>query len=99
MLDELRDVLSRPKFVQRLAAIGKTAEQVIAEYLQLTQIVEAATIPPTVIDDPDDDVVLACALGGRADYIVTGDEHLLTLGIYEAIHIWDVHQFLQHIQS
>lgn len=98
MMDELRDVLNRPKFVQRLEAIGKTAGQVISEYLQFTQIVEAATIQPTVLDDPDDDIVLACALGGKADYIVTGDEHLLTLGTYKSIHIWGVHQFLQRIQ-
>ena len=29
--------------------------------------------------DPKDDPVLACALGGHADYIVTGDADLLEL--------------------
>jgi len=38
-------------------------------------------------DDPDDNRVLECAIKGRADYIVTGDRHLLRLGSYEAIAI------------
>jgi uncharacterized protein len=32
------------------------------------------------LDDPDDDHVLACAVAGRADLIVSGDKHLLGLG-------------------
>ena len=37
--------------------------------------------------DPDDDHVLACALGARADLIVTGDSDLLTLKRFEQIPI------------
>jgi putative PIN family toxin of toxin-antitoxin system len=32
-----------------------------------------------VIEDPDDDAVLACALAGNAEAIVSGDADLLTL--------------------
>ena len=37
--------------------------------------------------DPSDDMVLACAVAGKADYIVSGDPHLLDLGEYEGIRI------------
>ncbi len=33
-----------------------------------------------VPDDPDDDKFLECALCCKADYIVSGDKHLLNIG-------------------
>ncbi len=99
MLDELRDVLNRPKFHERLATIGKTAAQIIEDHLRIAEIVEVAEVFPIIQADPDDDVVLACAIGGRADCIVTGDEHLLALGGYQSLRIWDVSQFLQHVEA
>ena len=37
--------------------------------------------------DPSDNVVIETALLGKADVIVTGDRHLLSLGCYEGIRI------------
>ena len=34
-----------------------------------------------VVDDPDDDAVLACAVAAHAQAIVSGDRHLLDLKI------------------
>jgi len=47
-----------------------------------------------IADDPDDDRVLECAVAGKADFIVTGDRHLLRLGTYAGISILTVRQFL-----
>ena len=39
-------------------------------------------------DDPDDEMILECALATEADYIVSGDKkHLLALGDYRGIRI------------
>jgi len=43
--------------------------------------------------DPDDDKFLECAVGGRAAYIVTADNDLLSLGEIENIPIVDVPMF------
>jgi putative PIN family toxin of toxin-antitoxin system len=48
-----------------------------------------------VPDDPDDNCVLECAVVGKADFIVSGDRHLLRLGCYEGIAIVTVRQFLE----
>jgi predicted nucleic acid-binding protein len=45
--------------------------------------------------DPDDNRVLECALAGAADFIVSGDKHLLRLGSHAGIAIITVRQFLQ----
>jgi putative PIN family toxin of toxin-antitoxin system len=47
-----------------------------------------------VRDDPDDDRVLECAVAGRADYIISGDKHLLHLGSYNGIAIVTVREFM-----
>lgn len=46
-----------------------------------------APIPPTVLDDPDDDHVLACALASNAELIVSGDRDLLSLKTFRSIPI------------
>jgi len=38
-------------------------------------------------NDPDDNIILACALKARADYIVSGDKHLIQLASYKRIQI------------
>ena len=40
---------------------------------------------PNVCRDPNDDMIIACAIDAAADYIVTGDEDLLILKHYNDI--------------
>jgi putative PIN family toxin of toxin-antitoxin system len=95
MIDELKDVISRPKFIPRLEVLGKTVEEVVNSHLIFTEVIEADPVPPTIVADPDDDLVLACALGGKADFIVSGDTHLLQLKIFRNIPILTVNEFLE----
>lgn len=44
-------------------------------------------VPGVVFADPDDDVILACATGAGADYIISRDRHLTALGKYRGIAI------------
>ena len=48
-------------------------------------------------EDPDDNQVLACALEAKAQYIVSGDKHLLNLGQYKSISVVNVREFLKII--
>jgi predicted nucleic acid-binding protein len=50
-------------------------------------VVVAAIIPPIVIDDPDDDAVLACAVSAKANLVVSGDPHLLRMADYQGVPI------------
>mgnify|MGYP001277112773 CR=1 FL=1 len=99
LLDELADVLSRPKFVQRLDNIGKSVEQLMAEHRAIVELIMPAVLPAQISADPDDDAVIACAVGGQADYMVSGDKHLLTLGQYADIPIWDVNRFMHFLEE
>jgi hypothetical protein len=45
-------------------------------------------------EDPDDDVVLRTAVDGKAEVIVSGDKHLLSLGVFRRIRILTVDEML-----
>jgi predicted nucleic acid-binding protein len=61
--------------------------------MAIANLTAAAMIEGTGSADPDDDHVIACALAARADWIVSGDAHLLNLSIRLQIPILDVLEF------
>lgn len=87
LLDELDDVLRRPKLASRLAQVGKTPANLIDEYLALITVVPAPPLSSAISADPDDDAVLACARSVQAAVIVSGDDDLLWLNKFEGIPI------------
>ena len=87
LLDELQGVLSRRKFTGQLAKLNANADDLFDGYAALVRLVTPAAIGPVILADPDDDIVLATAVGGSADAIVSGDAHLLGIGEFRGIPI------------
>jgi putative PIN family toxin of toxin-antitoxin system len=87
LLEELAEVLIRPSPAKRLALIGRTAREVLADYLDAAELVTPIAAPPVVAADADDDHVIAAAIAAQADLILSGDRHLLDLGSHHAIRI------------
>jgi len=58
-----------------------------------------ANVAGSYPDDPKDEMILACALDGQADVIVSGDLHLLDLGVYRDILIITARQFLDRLKQ
>ena len=56
-------------------------------------------LPPLagVVRDPDDDVIVACALKAWTDCLVTRDKDLLALGTYQTIRILAPRRFLDEL--
>lgn len=62
--------------------------------------VDAKSTPRTVQFDPDDDVIVACAAIGKADYLVTYDHHFDMLGEkYEGVKIVKALPFLWALRN
>jgi putative PIN family toxin of toxin-antitoxin system len=80
---ELAGVL-REKFQWSTEAITARAKR----FVRIAEIITPKTVPNVIQNDPADNHILACALAGQADLIVSGDRrHLLPLKAYEGIPI------------
>jgi putative PIN family toxin of toxin-antitoxin system len=87
LLDELEEVLGYSKLAKAVAATRLTPTQLRQRYQRIVTVVEPTAVPPTVLADPDDDHVIACAVAAKADLIVSGDSHLLALKKHQNIPI------------
>ena len=97
-LSELLDVLGRPKFTFRLGQAEVTPHGIVDALRALAIVVAPTIVPPVVSTDPDDDHVLAAALTGAADLIVSGDKRdLLPLGSYQGMPIITAREALDRL--
>ena len=75
--------------------IGPATRVALAAYVDLCEFIEPARLRERVCRDKDDDVVLATALAGKADVIVTGDDDLPALKAFRGIRILSPRRFLE----
>ncbi len=75
ILEEFREVLSRPKFQLSPEEAGSAFQLVVS----VSEIILAPAGAKAMCRDPDDQKFLDCASAGRADFLVTGDRDLLTM--------------------
>jgi putative PIN family toxin of toxin-antitoxin system len=59
----------------------------MVEHLRTVTNRASPTQTVAVVDDPDDDRIIECALSGGSEYILTNDKALLRVGEYEGIKI------------
>ena len=95
MLAELADVISRDKF----SVTRSQVDRFISILVKKATIVSVSSIPKVMLEDSDDDVVLATALSGKADYIISGDKHLLKIAYCKKTQIVSMNQFIQIIAN
>ncbi|MGH8510083.1 MAG: putative toxin-antitoxin system toxin component, PIN family [Gammaproteobacteria bacterium] len=81
--------------------LQKPAEALLflADAVALADVVQDTGSVTGVCRDPDDDVVLAAAVEGRARVMVTGDDDLLTLDEYQGIAIVAPRVFLDLVKE
>ena len=77
LLAELDRALSYPRLQQFYDQ--ETRRRFVALIAQLSEIQDLPDEIPAISRDPDDDKFIACAIAGRADFLVSGDQDLLTL--------------------
>lgn len=99
LLEELTDVLARRSASKRLALIGRSVREVLADFVEAVELVDPIEVPRVVLNDPDDDHVIAAAWAARADCIVSGDSDLLALESYQGIPILTAAQAMQRISG
>jgi putative PIN family toxin of toxin-antitoxin system len=99
LLAEYRKVLTYPHLQQRHQYDEQRIREFVDNFRKYGQLVHPGFQPSVVTADPDDDIFIACAVAGEADYIVSGDRHLLNLGEYQGIHILRPADFLAILET
>jgi putative PIN family toxin of toxin-antitoxin system len=95
ILDELKDVLQRPKFGFSPALCF----QIIEELHGVCDIISPTISVDVIRSDPDDNRVLECAVEAQANFIVSGDPHLLNLGKFKEIRILSPADYLKEFEG
>jgi len=103
-LNELLGVMSRKKFAPKFTKLSLTPRLLVDRIVDRENVIILkkplpAYSEPIVEKDPSDDKFLYLAKEAKADYVVSGDKHLLSLGEFEAIKIVSVDRFLTLISS
>lgn len=93
IMEEVRDALARPKFASRIAALNTSVGELMESLLSIVEVIQEPRTEPIITEDPDDDKVLACAVASRAQWIVSGDVHLLAMKRYGGMPILTPKQF------
>ena len=98
IIEELERVLSYPKLMKRHGLEKEELKEFISDLLSIMPLIEEEKTVEAILDDPSDNKYLSCALNAKADFIVSGDVHLLSLGEYEGIKIVTPAQFLETME-
>jgi putative PIN family toxin of toxin-antitoxin system len=97
MLEELEDVLNRAWLKTMLAKTPDRIPDLLEAVTILGTFVAGYVNVAGAVSDPFDEMFLACALLGEADYLVTGDKQLLALAEFGKTEIVPPARFLQII--
>jgi len=92
ILEEYIKVLSYKKFELSDKIIKRIIYEELLPYTKNIKVKKRINI---IKKDPSDNIFLECALEGRANYIISGDKHLLQLKQYKSIKIISFHEFIK----
>lgn len=84
LIDEFMAVLAGPKFS---FISGKDKMEFCKSLVKISELVEPTIRLDVIKKDKNDNRVLECAIAGKADYIVSGDAHLLKLKKHSKVNI------------
>jgi putative PIN family toxin of toxin-antitoxin system len=98
IVGEISQVLNYPKLRKIYEAEGLRHEELIESILKIVRFVRVTKLIKAVSEHPADDKFIECALEAKADHIVSGDKHLLSVGIYRKVKIISVNEFLQVLE-
>lgn len=92
---EILDVLHRDYIYSKYNLNEEIVDDIASFLYEGTILTEGSYSISKVKKDPADNKFIECAMEGEADYIVSGDEHLLSLKHYKGIQIVNVKDFLE----
>ncbi len=94
ILAEYREVLLRPAFPFGIDQVEASLEQIESS----GELVGARPLSPS-LPDPDDDMFLAAAIAGRAEYLVTGNLRHYPAESHQGVKVISPAEFLERYRQ
>ncbi len=94
LLDEYDETIRKEEIVEKIEDKNLIINKIIKRVIEDAIIISPEKKFDIIKEDSDDNRILECAVEGRADYIITQDNHLLKLGEFEGIRIITPSEFL-----
>ena len=86
-IEEAGRVLNYPKIRKKYKLTDDDINRSITNLLRYSTLIDDPPAINAIKEDPEDNKILAAAVAEKADYIISGDAHLLDLKSYEGIEI------------
>ncbi len=99
IIEELERVLSYPRLMKRHGLEKEELKEFTFDLLSIMSLVEEEETIEVIMEDPSDNKYLSCAFNTKADFIVSGDVHLLNLKEYGGIPIITPAQLLEIMEK
>lgn len=102
IIDETLRVIRYPRLVKLMKKNSVALKEVeyVIDRLSAIAVVTPGKLTLNVIqDDPFDNKILACAVEGEVDFIISGDHHLIELKEFQGIPIVNPATFVAIIKS
>lgn len=99
MLDEAARVLRYPRILKKFNLTQRQIDSYLAQLRSIATIFDSTPRVDAVPSDPSDNIILAAALKAKADFIVSGDQHLIELERFRGIPIVRPIRFLKMLKE
>lgn len=94
ILEEYSRALQYPHVRKRHNLSDEEIARIVDLLRELAQVVTPRVSLVVVDADPEDNKIIECAVEGKADYIISGNDHLLDIKEYQSIQILTPAQFV-----
>ncbi|HET6202164.1 MAG TPA: putative toxin-antitoxin system toxin component, PIN family [Planctomycetota bacterium] len=99
ILEEIGRVLREPRLSRRHGRSGPEIRDLVQGLEAIALLTPGELQLEVIASDPSDDRYLECAVEGRADWLVSGDAHLLSLREFRGIPIRRPREFLETLEG
>lgn len=99
ILQEVRGILHRQHIQKKYHPSEQAIQDLLTVLQELSVMISVQSVENVITNDPPDNIVLACAVEGGVDYLVSGNLHFLNLKEYRNIKMVTPAQFLEILNS
>ncbi len=98
ILEEFAEVLEYDEIKRKVLSKNLEMKMALQKIVTIATIVEPNEKIHAISRDPDDNMILECAIEGNVDFIITNDKDILDLKEFRKIKVMTPEEFLKQLR-